>query len=55
MDYIRRIDEMGGALRAIEKGFIQAEIQNAAFEFQKDVESGKRIIVGVNRFGWRNG
>ncbi len=50
LDYIRRIDEMGGALRAIEKGFIQAEIQNAAFQFQKEVESGKRIIVGVNRF-----
>jgi methylmalonyl-CoA mutase N-terminal domain/subunit len=50
LDYIRRIDEMGGALRAIEKGFIQAEIQNAAFQFQKDIESGKRIIVGVNRF-----
>jgi len=50
LDYIRRIDEMGGALRAIEKGFIQAEIQNAAFQFQKDIESGKRIIVGVNKF-----
>jgi methylmalonyl-CoA mutase N-terminal domain/subunit len=50
MEYIRRIDEMGGALRAIETGFIQAEIQNAAFQFQKDIESGKRIIVGVNRF-----
>jgi methylmalonyl-CoA mutase N-terminal domain/subunit len=50
LDYIRRIDGMGGALRAIEKGFIQAEIQNAAFQFQKDIESGKRIIVGVNRF-----
>jgi methylmalonyl-CoA mutase N-terminal domain/subunit len=50
MDYIRRIDTMGGTLRAIEAGFIQAEIQNAAFEFQKEVESGKRVIVGVNRF-----
>jgi methylmalonyl-CoA mutase N-terminal domain/subunit len=50
MDYIRRIDAMGGTLRAIEAGFIQAEIQNAAFEFQKEVESGKRVIVGVNRF-----
>jgi methylmalonyl-CoA mutase N-terminal domain/subunit len=49
-DYIRRIDAMGGTLRAIESGFIQAEIQNAAFEFQKEVESGKRVIVGVNRF-----
>jgi methylmalonyl-CoA mutase N-terminal domain/subunit len=50
MDYIRRIDEMGGTLRAIENGFIQAEIQNSAFEFQKEIERGQRIIVGVNRF-----
>jgi methylmalonyl-CoA mutase, N-terminal domain len=50
LDYIHRIDEMGGTLRAIETEFIQSEIQNAAFEFQKNVESGKRIIVGVNRF-----
>ncbi|HWE51186.1 MAG TPA: methylmalonyl-CoA mutase family protein [Bryobacteraceae bacterium] len=50
MDYIRRIDEMGGTLRAIETGFIQGEIQNAAFEFQKEIEAGERIIVGVNRF-----
>jgi methylmalonyl-CoA mutase, N-terminal domain len=49
-DYLRRIDEMGGALRAIESGFIQGEIQNAAFEFQKEIESGARVIVGVNRF-----
>jgi methylmalonyl-CoA mutase, N-terminal domain len=49
-DYIRRIDAMGGTLRAIETGFIQSEIQNAAFEFQKEIECGKRIIVGVNRF-----
>jgi methylmalonyl-CoA mutase, N-terminal domain len=41
---------MGGTLRAIETGFIQSEIQNAAFEFQKEIEGGKRIIVGVNRF-----
>jgi methylmalonyl-CoA mutase N-terminal domain/subunit len=51
MDYIRRIDEIGGTLRAIETGFIQGEIQNAAFEFQKEIESGDRVIVGVNRFG----
>jgi methylmalonyl-CoA mutase N-terminal domain/subunit len=50
MDYIRRIDAMGGTLRAIEAGFIQGEIQNAAFEFQKEIEKGRRIIVGVNRF-----
>ena len=41
---------MGGALRAVETGFIQAEIQNAAFEFQRAVETGERIVVGVNRF-----
>jgi len=50
MDYIRRIDEMGGTLKSIEAGFIQGEIQNAAFEFQKEIESGRRTIVGVNRF-----
>ncbi len=48
--YIKRIDGMGGALRAIESGFIQAEIQNAAFEFQREIERGERVIVGVNRY-----
>jgi methylmalonyl-CoA mutase N-terminal domain/subunit len=50
MDYIRRINAMGGTLQAIETGFIQNEIQNAAFEFQKEIEQGRRVIVGVNRF-----
>jgi methylmalonyl-CoA mutase, N-terminal domain len=50
VDYIRRIDAMGGTLQAIEAGFIQREIQNAAFEFQKEIEKGQRIVVGVNRF-----
>jgi methylmalonyl-CoA mutase N-terminal domain/subunit len=50
VDYIRRIDEMGGALRAIETGFVQAEIQGAAYDYQRAVESGERVIVGVNRF-----
>ena len=50
LDYIRRIDEMGGTLAAIEAGFIQGEIQRSAYEFQREVESGKRVIVGVNRF-----
>jgi methylmalonyl-CoA mutase, N-terminal domain len=49
-EYIRRIDEIGGALRGIETGYIQAEIQNAAYEYQRTVESGARIVVGVNRF-----
>jgi methylmalonyl-CoA mutase N-terminal domain/subunit len=50
LDYIRRIDEMGGALRAIEAGFIQTGIQSAAYDYQRAVESGERVIVGVNRF-----
>ena len=49
-DYIRRIDDMGGALRAIEAGFIQKEIQDAAYAYQKAVEADERVIVGVNRF-----
>jgi len=48
--YLKRIDEMGGTLRAIETGFIQSEIQNAAYDYQRAVESGERIVVGVNRF-----
>jgi methylmalonyl-CoA mutase, N-terminal domain len=50
VEYLDRIEAMGGALRAIEAGFIQNEIQNAAFAFQKAVESGEQIVVGVNRF-----
>ena len=49
-DYIKKIDEMGGAVRAVECGFIEEEIQDSAYRFQKDVESGDRVIVGVNRF-----
>ncbi|HZL56919.1 MAG TPA: methylmalonyl-CoA mutase family protein [Bryobacteraceae bacterium] len=49
-DCIRRIDEMGGTLCAIETGYIQAEIQKTAYEYQRAVESGERVIVGVNRF-----
>ncbi len=52
-DYIRRIDDMGGTLRAIECGFIQGEIQNAAYEYQRAVESGRQIVVGMNRFQQR--
>jgi methylmalonyl-CoA mutase, N-terminal domain len=49
-EYIRKIDEMGGAVRAVECGFIESEIQDSAYQFQKAVESGDRVIVGVNRF-----
>ena len=41
---------MGGTLRAIEDGFIQREIQNAAYEYQKKIETGEAVVVGVNRF-----
>ncbi len=50
VEYLDRIEAMGGTLRAIETGYIQSEIQNAAFEWQKAVESGERVVVGVNRF-----
>jgi methylmalonyl-CoA mutase N-terminal domain/subunit len=49
-EIIERIDALGGTLRAIETGWIQAQIHNAAFAYQEDVESGRRIVVGVNRF-----
>jgi methylmalonyl-CoA mutase N-terminal domain/subunit len=48
--YIEQIDAIGGAVAAIEKGFMQREIVESAYRFQKEVESKKRIIVGVNRF-----
>ncbi|MEK6407118.1 MAG: methylmalonyl-CoA mutase family protein [Acidobacteriota bacterium] len=49
-DYIQKIDDIGGMLRAIEKGFVQREIEHAAYEYQRRVESGEQTIVGVNRF-----
>ena len=54
VEYLERIERMGGTLRAIETGYIQNEIQNAAFDYQKAVESGARIVVGVNRFRMDN-
>ncbi|HEY1332936.1 MAG TPA: methylmalonyl-CoA mutase family protein [Myxococcaceae bacterium] len=48
--YIEQIDALGGALAAIEQGFIQGEIQESAYRFQQEVERGERVIVGVNRF-----
>ena len=54
-EYLKRIDEMGGTLRAIETGYIQNEIQNAAYEWQRAVESGERVVVGVNRFQQEDG
>jgi methylmalonyl-CoA mutase N-terminal domain/subunit len=49
-DYIRRIDEMGGMIPAIEQGFPQSEIARASYEYQRAIESGDKIVVGVNRF-----
>ncbi|MFN7923979.1 MAG: methylmalonyl-CoA mutase family protein [Bryobacteraceae bacterium] len=48
--YISQIDSIGGMLRAVETGYPQNEIETSAYRFQREVESGKRIIVGVNRF-----
>jgi methylmalonyl-CoA mutase N-terminal domain/subunit len=50
MEYIRKIDELGGAVSAIEKGYIQKEIQDSAYRYQMEVESGEKIVVGVNKF-----
>jgi methylmalonyl-CoA mutase N-terminal domain/subunit len=49
-EYIFKIDEMGGALAAIEKGYMQNEIQNAAYAAQQAIERGEQVVVGVNRF-----
>jgi len=50
LEYLQKIDEMGGALKAIENGYIQGEIQNAAFTAQRRLESNEDIVVGVNKF-----
>ncbi|MCO5212770.1 MAG: methylmalonyl-CoA mutase family protein [Caldilinea sp.] len=49
-EYIAKIDELGGALRAVEEGFVQREIQDAAYRAQRAVEKGDDVVVGVNRF-----
>ena len=48
--YIKKIDDLGGAAEAIEKGFIQREIQDSAYRYQREIEQEERIVVGVNRF-----
>jgi methylmalonyl-CoA mutase N-terminal domain/subunit len=50
MDYIRRIDEMGGMVAAIEKGYPQREIAASAYRFQRQLEAGDRVMVGVNKY-----
>jgi methylmalonyl-CoA mutase N-terminal domain/subunit len=49
-ELIGQVDDLGGAVSAIEQGFIQQEIEQAAFRWQQEVETGERVIVGVNRF-----
>ncbi len=49
-EYIARIDALGGVLRAIETGYVQREIQQVAYGYQKGIESGERVVVGVNRY-----
>jgi methylmalonyl-CoA mutase, N-terminal domain len=49
-ELIERVDELGGAVEAIEQGFVQREIEDAAYRYQESVEAGRRVIVGVNRY-----
>jgi methylmalonyl-CoA mutase N-terminal domain/subunit len=49
-EYISKIDAFGGVLRSIESGYIQQEIQKSAFEYQQAIDTGKQVVVGVNRF-----
>src|SRR5579884_1202585 len=49
-DYIHKIDELGGSVQAIERGYLQAEIEQAAYDYQLAQEKGDAIVVGVNRF-----
>jgi methylmalonyl-CoA mutase N-terminal domain/subunit len=50
-EYLGKIEVMGGMLKAVERGFVQQEIQNAAYEYQQAVDRGDAVVVGVNRFG----
>jgi methylmalonyl-CoA mutase N-terminal domain/subunit len=49
-EYIRKLDEMGGAIVAIEKGFLQREIADSAYKYQKEIDEKERVIVGVNDY-----
>lgn len=49
-EYIKKIDAMGGTLAAIEQGYIQKEIQDSAYRFQKEIETGERVYVGINKY-----
>src|SRR6185369_10173873 len=55
MDYIRKIDEMGGMIAAVEQGFPQAEIANSAYHFQRQLEAKEKVMVGVNKYQQQEG
>lgn len=55
MAYIRKIDDLGGIIRAVEDGYPQREIANSAYHFQRAVDGGERVIVGVNRYAGKEG
>ncbi len=50
LEYIEKIDAMGGAIKAIESGYVQGEIAESAYQYQKEIETKKRIVVGLNQF-----
>lgn len=50
LEYIKKVDAMGGAVKAIESGYVQGEIADSAYQYQKEIEAKKRIIVGLNQF-----
>jgi methylmalonyl-CoA mutase N-terminal domain/subunit len=54
-EYLDRLESMGGVIKAIESGFIKQEIEKSAYRYQKEVESGNRTVVGVNRFTGEEG
>jgi methylmalonyl-CoA mutase, N-terminal domain len=49
-EYLEKIEALGGMIKALERGFVQQEIQNAAYEYQQQVDRGEAVVVGVNRF-----
>lgn len=50
MEYLNKIDKIGGSMAAIESGFFQREISESAYRYQKEIETGERVVVGVNKF-----
>lgn len=49
-EYLKKIDDLGGALKAIDNGYIQKEIYNSAYEYQKNIEDGQQLVIGVNKY-----